>query len=75
LRRPLVWARVQPLIPGCRWVNGTTSPAGAVYDEIKDDARMTQMNKEWATEQLDTFLGLTELYRPLDPPGGIYQGG
>jgi hypothetical protein len=52
-------------------VNSTTAAAGTVYNEIKDDARMTQMNTEWATGQLDVFLGLTELYRPQDPPGVV----
>ena len=32
---------------------------------------MSQINKEWATEQLDSFLGLTELYRPPDPAGVV----
>ena len=27
------------------------------------------MNTEWALGQLNEFLGLTEMYRPADPPG------
>lgn len=30
------------------------------------------MNTGWATEQLDEFLRLTELYRPPDPPGVVH---
>jgi len=29
------------------------------------------MNREWATEQLDAFLGHTEFYRRPDPPGVV----
>ena len=36
-----------------------------VRNGVEDDA---QVNREWATEQLDAFLRLTELYRPPDPP-------
>ena len=29
------------------------------------------MNREWATEQLDAFLVLSEFYRRADPPGVV----
>jgi len=54
--------------PVDRSAYGTAYGAGAVHPGIEDDA---QMNREWATEQLDAFLGHTEFYRRPDPPGVV----